>query len=135
MSSMCGLSPRFSWIDEHSRQLPRGLGRPDEVAAHCARPRRRGVLDVLGREPRVVLRNLLGLGEPGAQGVEQHGGGDAAHGELGRALEEAATVEGAVDVGVEQDQQLGVEVLGSLQVHPRSIHRRPGAAQVELPGA
>ena len=131
MSSMWGLSPPVLVDDEHFRQLPRGLGGPDEVAPHGARTRRRGVLDELGRETRVVLRNLLGLGEAGVQGVEQHGGGDAAHGELGRALDEAATIEGAVDVRVEQDQQLGLKVLGSLRIHPSSIQRRPGLAQVE----
>jgi hypothetical protein len=117
---------------EHARELPRGPGGPDEVPPHGARPGWRGVLDVFGREAGVVLRNLLGLGEPGVQGIEQHGGGDTTHGEPGRAVDEPATIEGAVDVGVEQDQQLGVEVLGFLEVHTPRIHERPSAVQVEF---
>jgi hypothetical protein len=96
-----GIEPAVLVDHEHCRQLPRSLGGPDEIAPHAARPRRRGVLYVLGLKPRVVLRNLLGLREAGVQGVEQHHGGETAHGVLGRPVEEAAAIEGAVDVGVE----------------------------------
>ena len=36
---------------------------------------------------------------------------------LARAVEKAAAVDGAVDIGVEQDEQLRVEIFGSLLIH------------------
>ena len=63
------------------------------------------------------VRDLLRLGELRAQRVEQHRGGHAADREPGRPVEEAAAVDVAVHVGVEQIEQLLVEVVGGLSLH------------------
>ena len=90
--------------DEDRRQLAGGLGRPHEVAAHLAVALRRVVLDVLHLDARVVGLDDLRLGELRAELIEQHRGGHAADGVLGGLVEEAAAVERAVDVGVEQNR-------------------------------
>ena len=59
-----------------------------------------------------VFAHLLGGGEVGAQRFEQRRRADAARREPGRAVEEAAPVDAAVDVAVEEAQHLGMEVGG-----------------------
>ena len=110
--------------DQHRRQLAGGIRGTREIAARLAGPLRRIELEVFGLQPLVVLRHDLRLGEPGVQGIEQHGGGHAADRELRGAIEKAAAVDVAVHVGVEQDQQVLVEVFCGLAFHLRSSKAR-----------
>ena len=75
---------------------------------------------MLGLDPPIVRPHDLRLGELRAELVEQHRGGHAADGELRGLVEKAAAVEPAVDVGVEQDQQFLVEIVGGLAIHGAS---------------
>ena len=96
--------------DQDERELAAGLGQSREITAHFAVAARGVDLDVLGFEARVVRPNLLGFGELGAQRFQQARGGHAADGELRRALEEAAAVERAVHVRVEELEHLRVKI-------------------------
>ena len=104
--------------DQHRRQLARRLGRPHQIPAHLLVALGRRVLHVRRRQPRVVFGDLLRLGELRVQRVEHHRRGHAADGVLAGLVEEATAVERAVDVGVKQDQQFGIEI-------SRGLHRRP----------
>ncbi len=117
MSSMCGLSPRFSWMTRIPGARRRRVGGTREVPAHRPRPVRRGILQIFLHDARVVGRDLLRLGELGAQLVEQHGRRDAADGELLGPVEEGAAIDPPVDVGVEEDEQFLVEVVRGLAFH------------------
>jgi hypothetical protein len=85
---------------------------------------RRVDLDRLRRDPLVVLGHDLGLGEPRVEHVEQHRRRDAADGELAGALEEAAAIDVAVNILVEQIQQLLIEVA---RLH--ALHGAPPVAR------
>jgi len=61
-----------------------------------------------------------------AQALEQRRGGGAGQRETGGALEELAPVQGAVDILVEQVEQLRVEVFGLLALHLGTISRPIG---------
>ena len=67
--------------------------------------------------PRVLGLDDLRLEELRAELIEQHRGGDAADRVLGGLVEKAAAVDRAVHVGVEQNQQFLVEVMGGLAFH------------------
>ena len=85
------------------------------VARHVSLGDRVGLCDLAGREM-------------GAQRGEQPGGGDACLGELLRLPEEAPSVQVAVDVGVEKNEQVLVEVLGcEARLHRCSLEKDPGA--------
>ena len=103
--------------DEDAGQLVLAVGRLGEVAAHLAVALRRVVLEDLGLEPLVVGRDLLRGDEVRVERVEQHRRGDAADGELLGLVEKAAAIDGAVDVGVEQNEQIRVEIAGRLAFH------------------
>ena len=94
--------------------LTSGLGGLGQVTAHLAVALRRVEFDVLHLDARVLGLDDLRLDELRAELVEQHRGGDAADGILGGLVQEAAAVERAVDVGVEQDEQFLVEIVSSL---------------------
>ena len=98
-------------------ELAGGRGGPDQVATHLPLAPGRRVLDHAGLEALVVLRDLLGLGEARAERIEEHRGGHAADGVLGRALEEAAAVDVAVHVLVEEVQEFLVEIGRGLAIH------------------
>ena len=55
-----------------------------------------------------------------AELIEQHRGGHAADRVLGGLVEEAAAVERAVHVGVEQNEQFLVEIVSGLAFHRQS---------------
>ena len=115
---MCGLSPRFSWIDEHARQLAAGLGRTHEVAAaSCRSP----LGDAYSTCSAVIRASSgahdLRFGELRTELVEQHRRGHAADRELRGLVEEAPAVECAVHVGVEENQQFLIEIVGGLALH------------------
>ena len=119
MSSMCGFSPRFSWatriVARSARRLARRFGRRrrvDQVPACLPVAVRRRELELLRLETRIVRWHLLGLGEPRGERLEKAGGGQAAHRELGGALQEAAPVDHVVNVLVEELQHLRREVAG-----------------------
>ena len=78
---------------------------------------RRIELEVLGLQALVILGHLLRFGELRTELIEQHGRRDAAHRELLRLVEEAATVDRAVDVGIKKDQEFLVEISGGLAFH------------------
>ena len=56
----------------------------------------------------------------GLSDVEQHPGGHAADGELRRAIEKAAAIDGAVHVLVENQEQFLIEILRGLAFHVRA---------------
>ncbi len=64
MSSMCGFRPRFSWTTRMPGSFPVGARRTDQIAPQLSLTLRRGELDGAGLEALVVLRDLLGRGEP-----------------------------------------------------------------------
>src|SRR5690606_26964099 len=73
--------------------------------------------------------NLLGFREPGIQHVEQRRGRDAADGELRGAVEKPAAVDIAVDVGIEEHEQIRIEIGRRFPFHV-SLHgriRRPAS--------
>ena len=106
--------------DQDGRQLARGLGRLREVAAHLAVALRRVVLDVLHLDARVFRLDDLRLEELRAELIEQHRRGHPPDRVLGGLVEKAAAVDRAVHVGVEQDEQLLVEIMSGLAFHHRS---------------
>ena len=100
--------------DEHAGELGRSRRRTNEVGAYLAVPRGRRDLDPLGDDTRVVGRQDQRMDEVRGELVEQHRGGDAADGELRGAFEELPAIDVAVDVGIEQCQQLLVVVVRGL---------------------
>ena len=111
---MCGFSPRFSWMTSTPGSLPFAVRRTGKVGAHRAVPGGRGDLDPLGDDARVVGSQDQRVDEVGGELVEQHRGGDAADRELRGPLEELPAIDVAVDVGIEQRQQLLVVVVRGL---------------------
>src|SRR5438105_1555360 len=105
MSSMWGLSPRFSWTTR-TRQPARPLPGKRQVAAHRPRSVGRVVFHMARREPLIMLGSLVGLGETRVQRIEEHGGRHAARGESGRPLEESPAIDQAVNVLIEEPQHL-----------------------------
>ena len=106
--------------DEDGGQLALGLGRLRQVPAHLAVAGRRVVFHVLRLEARVLRLDDLRLRELRAELVEEHDRGHAADGKLGGLVEEAAPVQRAVDVGVEQNEQFLVEIVSRLALHRAS---------------
>ena len=115
--------------DEHARRLGRGAGWPREIATHGAVAVRRRILDVLLLDARIFRLDLLCGEELRAELLEQHHGCDTADGVLRRAVEKRTAVDSAVDVGIEQDEQVLIEVVGCLLRHRR---RGLGAGTSEL---
>ena len=105
-------------VDHHdARPLARPRG-PGKVALHRAGGRRVG--EVLGREPRVVLRDLLRERVIGTQRFQHRRGREAADGILAGLVEEIAAGEPAVHVSIEQFQDFGREIAGFHSFHGRS---------------
>jgi hypothetical protein len=71
-------------------------------------------------DPRVLGLDHLRRHELRAELIEQHRGGHPAHRVLGGLIEKAAPVERAMHVGVEQNEQVLVEVVSGLAFHRRS---------------
>ena len=82
-------------------------------------PLRRGHGRRLGLDALVVLGDLLRPGVVGAEALPDRRGGQAADGELLRAIQEFAAVDVAVDILVEQVEQL-LRVIGRFL----SFHRK-----------
>ena len=76
---------------------------------------------MFGLDAPVVGLDDLRFGELRAELLEQHGGRDAADRVLGGLVEEPAAVERAVNVGVEENQQFLVEIVGGLPFHGLSL--------------
>ena len=75
---------------------------------------------MFGLDPPIVRTHDLRLGEPRAELLQQHGRGDAANRELRGLVEKAAAVERSVHVGIEEDEQFLVEIVGGLTNHGAS---------------
>jgi hypothetical protein len=105
-------------------QLSGAGGRgPRQVAEDPAIAARRGHRHALGLQPGVVGLDLLAGGKVGAERRQQAGGRHAGPGEALCASQEAAAVDRAVHVGVEQDEQFLVEVVGGrARRHAGSFH-------------
>ena len=99
--------------DQHHRQRLADLGRFHKIAARGAVTLRRGEFDVLRDQPRIVTGDFLRRGELRAERGEQPRRGAGADREARRADEEAATVDRAVDVLVEQLQHFWIEIPGA----------------------
>jgi hypothetical protein len=69
------------------------------------------------RWARVLGLDDLRLDELRAQLIEQHGRGHAANGVPRGLVQEAAPVQGAVHVGVEQTEQFLIEVMSGFAFH------------------
>ncbi len=92
-----------------------------QIAADAAVPRWRWHRDPLDVQSRVLRTHLLAPGEIGTQGREQPCGRDAGFGKTLGPIQEAAAVEAAVDIGIEQDQELRVEIAqGGVRGHAGS---------------
>ena len=72
----------------------------------------------------------LRLGELRVERLEQHHGRHAADGELARAIQEAAAVDVAVHVCVEQDQEFLVEISCRLALHVSLLSKGPTACRL-----
>jgi hypothetical protein len=123
--------------DQHTGQLACRAGGPREVPPHARVPLGRRVGEVLGLQALVVLGNLLRLGEPGVQRIEQHRGRHSTGGVLRRLVQEAAAINRTVHVGVEQDQHLGVEIVRGLAFHVilhqyRQLRSAPAGAVINI---
>src|ERR1019366_8494652 len=92
--------------DQDGGDLSRYLGGTNVIAANAAVAIRRRHGDVLGLEPLVVGRDLLRERVVGPEALPKSQGGYAADRELLRAIEECTAVDLAVNVTVEQVQQL-----------------------------
>ena len=68
-------------------------------------------------DARVVLVDLFRQRVVGREHIQQGGGGEAAHGELGRLVEELPALDDAVHVLVEQVQQFLVEITRLSALH------------------
>ena len=75
------------------------------------------IIAVVGYFSLYALDNHLRARKVRAQGGQQTGCRHAAHGKLLRPVQKAAPVNRAVHVGVKQNQQFLVKVLGSLKWH------------------
>jgi len=69
------------------------------------------------RQPPIILGNLLRLCETGVQRIEEHCGRHAARGEPGRFLEEPSAIDQAVNVLIEEPQDLWMEIRRLLPFH------------------
>src|SRR5258708_5331121 len=109
--------------DEHTRDLPRLIGRMHEVA-----------LDVLvaiwrlnggdfGLDSAVVFGNLLRPGVMGPQALPNRHGGHASNGELLRSGEEFAPIYLTMNVGVEKVEKLLRIFAGGFTFHVRNLLR------------
>ena len=131
MSSMCGLRPRFSWTTSTPGSLPVAVGRaaPDSRAS-CRSPAATGTRRTRSSSRASSLATCCASANFGLSCVEQHRGGHAADGVLGGLVEEAAPVERAVHVRVEQDEHFGIEIGGGLAFHgrPPRGHEHTGRA-------
>ncbi|MBG6077759.1 hypothetical protein IWX85_003612 [Polaromonas sp. CG_9.11] len=97
---------------QHRRQSGRArTGRSCQVTLDAAIAGGRWNTRALGLEPRIVLRNLLSRCKVGAQRRQQADGGDPRRGKLLRLHQKTAPVQGAVDIGIKQNQQFLFKVL------------------------
>ena len=99
-------------VDDDDRRNPTGdTRRPCQQRVDRAVAVRGRDFDGFGRDPRVVCRYLdLRLGVIRAQRLEDPDGGHATDGVLGRAIEEATSVDQAMDVAVEQLPDFRIEI-------------------------
>ncbi len=107
--------------DDDAGQPAGGAGGAGEKAAHLAAAVGRGIFEVFGEHAVVLLGHLGGEGVLRAQHLEQGGGGQAADGELGGPVDEAAAVDLAVDVVVVEVEQFLVEILRGAAGHGVSV--------------
>jgi hypothetical protein len=102
----------------------------DEIAARFPIPLGRVELEILRLEPLVLGADYLRR-KVGTELVEQHHRRDAANRELGGLVEEPAAVDAAVDVSIEQVEQLLIEIMCGLTGHGATLrldcpeHTRP----------
>src|SRR5207247_7492441 len=103
--------------DKNALQLALRGDRTHQIATRLFRTLRRWILEVYALQSPVVLGYLLGFRELGIQGVQQRRRGQSADGKPGGAIEEAATVDPAMNVLVEEVQEFLVEITRLLAVH------------------
>ncbi len=115
-SSMYGLRPRFSWTTRTPGSLP-PPGGAHQVAFDAAVALRRGNGHVFGLDAVVVFGNLLGPGVVGTQALEDRRGGEAADGEFLRAIQKVAALDVAMDIEIEEVEQLLREVRRFFALH------------------
>jgi hypothetical protein len=110
--------------DQDARKRTRGAGWSDEVPSAAAVTVRRVELDILLLNSGILRSYDLCLAEFRAQLIQQHRGGDPAHGEHGGPVQKGPATDVAVDIGVEQNQEFLVEIVWVLRVMGRSWRKR-----------
>jgi hypothetical protein len=111
------IEPAVLMHHQDARQPSRALHRHRQVAAHPPRSPGRVVFHMARRQPPVILGNLLRLGETRVQRIQEHGGRHAPCGEAGRPLEEPSAIDQAVNVLIEEPQDLWMEIRRPLPLH------------------
>src|SRR5438034_2172929 len=111
------IQPTVLVHDENARQLAFRGDRTHQVSTRLFRSLRRWILEVFALQTPVVLGYLLGLRELGIQRVQQRRRGQSADGKPCGAIEEAATVDRAMNVLIEEVQEFLVEITRLLAVH------------------
>jgi hypothetical protein len=109
--------------DQHAGQLAGGVRWFGQIAFDRARAGGRRVAHHLGLDALVVFGDLLPQRKIGAQGGQQRRCGHAGRGEFLGAFQKTPPVQGAVHIGIKQNQQFLVKVLGGLAFHDGSCKK------------
>ena len=102
--------------DDHAAALAPARG-TNEIALDFSVPLWGGVFNGLALDARVVLLDLFRQGVIGREHIQQSGGGESPHGELGRLVEKLPALDDAVHVLIEQIQQFLIEITRFFTLH------------------